>query len=885
MDEKPTFIQRLFSRRRQTNTFTAPSSPPSQAIPAKGMQGYIAYPMNIERVFRDWQVGDVILNTYTVKGVLGKGGMGIVYKVYDHTTHTILAVKRPQPEYFRSQHDKKIFTREVANWIHLTPHPHILRCLYVRDVEGIPCPFAEYASEGSLEQSIRLRHLYKGEKQHVLERILIIAIQVAEGLHAAHEQGIIHQDVKPHNVLLTAEGIAKVSDFGLAKAATLLMAEQEETQKYQTEQQSILAKGTAAYNSPEQAAGRTLTHKTDIWSWAVSVLELFIGDVTWSTGAVAGAVLQEKQEAQAWQVPMPEEVHTVLSRCLQYRPEARPATMAEVAEELMTIYAQLSGRPYAPPTLTPNEATLELAGRLIDQGKALALLGQFKKALAVFEEAIQLAPSLSPAYAAKSNALFHLGRYEEALTACQQAMRLDSLYPGSYFNAAQALTMLGRYEEALAALEQTTRLNPSYAPAHSDKGTTLMQLGRHEEALTAFQQALKLDPHDPITYRNQSLAFSELGRYKEALDACEQALRIAPTYAGAYQAQGQALFRQERHEEALAALEQALRLDPHYVNALVLKGMVLTTQQRFQEALQDFEQAIHLAPEFAEAHYLKVLVLLELGQYEEALTTYKQITRLYPLKTRNHLLQTDVQAALENYEKNSGPHPAHTPLKQFKAGNNEVTSQLKDSSALTTGNPASSTQSGHPRKALQLIDQANLLNNRGRYKKALAICEQALQLDPTLAAAYTNKGVSLNGLGRRQEALVAYEQAIQLDPAFPTNYTNKASVLHLMGRLEDALAACEQALQLDPNNALTHYSKGVILADLGLYTSALIAFDKALQLDPTFSLALTNKGSALFLLGRYEEALVTYTQALQLDPKDILARRHLEMLRNILDLP
>lgn len=112
----------------------------------------------------------------------------------------------------------------------------------------------------------------------------------------------------------------------------------------------------------------------------------------------------------------------------------------------------------------------------------------------------------------------------------------------------------------------------------------------------------------------------------------------------------------------------------------------------------------------------------------------------------------------------------------------EVASELNNSSVQRASSPSSFAQSAHTRKALHLIDWANSLNNRGQHRKALSACEQALRLDSTLAAAYTNKGVALNGLGRRQEALVAYEHALQLDPTDPMNYTNKASVLHLLGR-------------------------------------------------------------------------------------------------------
>lgn len=680
MDEQPTLIQRLFGRRRRQIRSSAPfpTSPPLDelALVERGpmapsrTRGTVSFPQNVERAFRDWQVGEVI-HQYEVQDILGKGGMGIVYKVYDSRAHTLMAVKRPLPQCFRSQRDKEIFIREVKTWINLVPHPHILRCFYVQELEGIPCPFAEYIDKGSLKKSIRERDLYECGEQRALERILDIAIQFAWGLHAAHEQGLVHQDVKPDNVLLTAEGIVKVSDFGLAKACALIASRSGSVQGRQATQESLPVSGgnimTQAYCSPEQAALRKLTRKTDIWSWAVSVLEMFTGGVTWKYGPLTAAVLKQEQNEKPWAVHMPEAIRELLLRCLQQEPRLRPATMAEIAEKLVKIYAQLLGSSYARAQPTAVESEQEQALRLFERGGALALLGQLEKALAAYEQAIDLVPLFGPVYASKGNALFRLGRYEEALIACPQATRLAPTYPGAYFNTAQVLTALERREEALAALEQTIRLDSLYAPAYSDKGMMLSGLGKYEEALAACEQALCLDASDPFTHRNKSLILSKLGHYAEALSACEQAFKLAPNYAGAYLAKDETLFGQERHEEALAALEQALRIDPRYVNALACKGQVLAVQQKFKEALQNLEQAIHLNPEFVTAYYQKVLVLVKLGRYEEALTTYEQIIKLCPLEEAElHLLQAEARASLGRYEETLRLDPVHVAAQQFK---------------------------------------------------------------------------------------------------------------------------------------------------------------------------------------------------------------------------
>jgi serine/threonine protein kinase len=172
------------------------------------------------QVALEWKVGDVILDLYELKQVHESGGMGLVYRAHHRGWNTDLAVKTPRSDYFKTEAQKENFARECETWINLGLHPHIVSCHYVRTLGGIPRVFAEYVEGGSLKDWIDSRKLYAGGPQEVLKRILDIAIQMAWGLHYAHEheQGLVHQDVKPANVLMMPDGTAKVSDFGLARA-------------------------------------------------------------------------------------------------------------------------------------------------------------------------------------------------------------------------------------------------------------------------------------------------------------------------------------------------------------------------------------------------------------------------------------------------------------------------------------------------------------------------------------------------------------------------------------------------------------------------------------------------------------------------------------------
>ncbi|GHO98645.1 hypothetical protein KSF_086930 [Reticulibacter mediterranei] len=463
-----------------------------------------------------WKTGDCILGEYDVTGIVGEGGMGIIYKIYHRTWRRDLVVKSPKPEIFAREDGKENFIREAETWANLREHPHLVRCYLVSIIGGIPRIFADYIEGGSLAEWIRQRRLYQGGPERALERMLDIAIQFAWGLHAAHEQGLVHQDVKPANVLLTSEGIAKVTDFGLARAR-VIAGQQQSGQELVQQSILISSRGmTPAYCSPEQATGQKLGRKTDIWSWGLSVFQMFTGEVTWRSGVTAREALARYKGMHPGIPEMPAELRNLLNRCFELHPEKRPATMLEVAMKLQAIYAHCVGHLYARDM--PKFAEIRV-NTLINRGCSLAELGRLEEALLTFEQAIYLDFNDATAYYYAGHALRDLERFKEALLAYEQAIRLDPNDPRAYFSKGGVLERLGRAEEALLAYEQAIRLDPNDPRVYYNKGGVLGQLGKAEEALLALEQAIRLDPNDADAYYYKGSVLRQLGRFKEAEQA------------------------------------------------------------------------------------------------------------------------------------------------------------------------------------------------------------------------------------------------------------------------------------------------------------------------------------------------------------------------------
>ncbi|MFF8265511.1 serine/threonine-protein kinase [Streptomyces virginiae] len=239
-----------------------------------------------------WQVGDVIDGQYEVRALHEQGGMGLVYRVMHQEWGIRLAVKSPRPELLTEDGFLDRFVAEAETWVSLGLHPHACGCHYVRTLDGIPRIFSEYVGGGSVADWIRDGRLYEGGEAGAQARIVDFAIQLAWGLDHAHSRGLVHQDVKPGNVLIDLDGTVKGTDFGLARAGAATGARTDVDRPGGT---ILVTHGglTLPYASPEQAAGERVGRRTDIYSFAVSVLEMFTGEVTWLAGPAAYEALAD----------------------------------------------------------------------------------------------------------------------------------------------------------------------------------------------------------------------------------------------------------------------------------------------------------------------------------------------------------------------------------------------------------------------------------------------------------------------------------------------------------------------------------------------------------------------------------------------------------------
>ena len=650
-----------------------------------------------------------VITHYEIFEKIGEGGMGVVYKARDLNLDRLVAVKMLPENKFTGPGLRERFLREARTASSLN-HPNIVTIYEVESFEDSHLIVMEYVKGKSLSQILQPHGL-------PLTTALRYAIQVADGISKAHFAGIIHRDLKPSNIMVTDDGMVKILDFGLAKRFDAPETEKSTRTHEETLTDSGVVMGSVSYMSPEQALGKDLDTRSDIFSFGVILYEMFAG-VRPFEGKSPLVTLQKIQIEPAPKLrrnrpEIPETLDAIVHKALEKDRTRRIESMAAIAEDLravltkvttmdstiaqtvsreltafgkvfrsiLTRSAQLNPAKPIDPTKTPagNLRSSEWTrhGRLFlcryDRPENVDF------AIATFKKAVERDPKFAPAHAGLAESYYR----KNALTPDPQWSRL-----------------------AVESSRKAVEFDGDLAMARVARGIVLLQLPKEGDAGPELDRALELDPHNAQAH----MWMAEFLFKRGDPDQAEQHFRIAVELShgdwSPHVYYGVFLMKTAKYDRAAAEWEQALKLSDD--NILVLRGLaaVYLKMGRDDDAASVLQRALEVQPSASIYNNLATLRFTH-GRYEDAAAAFEKTVELNPtsqlfwgnLGDARRWIPGEEQRAIEAYR-----HAIHLAEEGLSAKPNDA--QLLGYLALYT------VKSGESKRALQYVSSLESISHR-----------------------------------------------------------------------------------------------------------------------------------------------------------------------------
>jgi tetratricopeptide (TPR) repeat protein len=731
---------------------------------------------------------------YEVEAVLGRGGMGIVFRARHLRLNRPVALKMTLAGAYAGPHELDRFQREAEAVARLR-HPNVVQVYDVGDADGRPYFTMELVDGGSLAQKLA------GTPQPARPAAQLVAT-LAGAVHAAHSAGIIHRDLKPANVLLAADGAPKVSDFGLARrlegGAGLT--------------QSRIALGTPSYMAPEQARGQTkaIGPAVDVYALGAILYELLTGRPPFQGETPAETMLQvishEPVPPSHLNAKVPRDLETVCLKCLHKEPAKRYASAAALADDLRRFE---QGRPIQARPVS----WAERSWRWIRRNPTAAAL---------------LLTALAFVGLASGGGVWFFDRqsqYDRELRSDIGTVlaQVASLWQGFHFHEARWLMgqaeqrlepagpddLRGQVKRARADLDLAEQLDT--ARVH-----TATMVGRHEGVAGA----------EPLYV--SAFAEAGLGREGDDIEAVAEKVResaVRPEIIGALD-DWASITRDPGRREWLLAL--ARKVDPNPVRDRLRQPELWQDKDRLTRLVREPIGA-EVTPQLAKA--------LDRVAYETGGNALPLLTAVQKRFPQDFWLNYEIGAELyqaQQWDESVGYFRAALAVRpKSSAAHNGLGATLQAMGRLDEAR-------GHLEEAIRLDPKNSFAHNnlglvlyaKGEVAEGIDQFRKAFSISPDNANAHANLGRALRAKGRLDEAIDELRKAVSIDPQSAVTHHDLGMALHEKGQVDEALDHLRQALSIEPKSALLHTNVGFVLRGKGRLDEAIDHLQQAISIEP-----------------------------------------------------
>lgn len=737
------------------------------------------------------------LGPYRLLDQLGAGGMATVYRAYQPAMDRYVAIKVLPGHLAQDPSFRARFERE-ARTIARLEHRYILPVYDVAEDHGIPYLVMRLTDGGDMSA------LINGGKLPIA-RALELTAQVAEALEYAHRQGVIHRDVKPANVLISRDGDALLSDFGIAKiyAETLQL----------TSDGAMV--GTPTYMAPEQLQGKGVDPRTDVYSLGVVLYQSLTGECPFVAETPLAVALMHihnpLRPPRQINPAIPELVERIILRALAKSPDDRFQTAGEMAEALRATLVDRARPVDLPPPVAPEPqqpapvalpAPAPLPAPAARPRRRTWWLAAAGLVAVVVVAALAFSLTRSPASGGTAGATVGPaggaaatgGPAPDVGQALDTAMRqLDKKDGGA----------------ALETLKPALELHPDDPNLLAARGIAHTIYTGADEARKDIERALQLDPNNVLAYYARGYLNHNTNKPDEAIADYTRAIALDPKFVRAYYGRS-VLLGYPKNDSAgqRRDLDRAIEIDPDFVAARMDRAGSRYYSHELDGALADVDHVVGLDPKRGDALHLRALVYAGLGRAAEAKRDFEAAAAAAP----------DDKGIL-----NDGA--------EFLVRQGDYTGALADADRLVALDGAEPRWHGL---------RGFVLHALGRDDQALAAFEQTLLIAGNEAwVARYGRGLALMGLNRTREAL----DDLLAAQAHPDDVRDASELLygtHAMPSID--LARAYQAL--------------------GQNDEALKALDAALEQDQSF-VAFFERGRARAAAGDRDGARADFQEALR----------------------